>query len=262
MKLDLCLVSCDLNPMYYPYFPLVRQCWKNIVGIDCILILIAKEVPYELLSEKEHIILFPPLPNIPTAFQAQCIRLLYPSMLLQKYQGIIISDMDIIPLNKDYFVSHIATLPEDSFCVYRDVISEHKQYPMCYCVASSETWASVFDISIKNDIMEKIISWFCKDDYEISSPYSEMWAQDQKQLFEYVNRYDKVVRFTDENTNFSRLDRADINFIYNNKDEIKNNITNGKYSDFHLPRPYESHKMLINELIEMNQLISNFRDFV
>jgi hypothetical protein len=232
------------------------------VGIDCILILIAKEVPYELLSEKEHIILFPPLPNIPTAFQAQCIRLLYPSMLLEKYSGIIISDMDIIPLNKDYFVSHIEKLPEDTFCVYRDVISEHKQYPMCYCVASSETWASVFGIRIKNDIMEKLTTWFTKDDYVISSPYSEMWAQDQKQLYEYANKYDKIVKLTDEMTHFFRLDRADINFISNNKDEIKNNIINGKYCDFHLPRPYESHKNLINELIEINQLISNFRDFV
>jgi hypothetical protein len=241
----------------------VRKCWKTIVGIDCILILIAKEIPYELRDEKDNIILFPPLPHIPTAFQAQCIRLLYPSLLIKKYQGIIISDMDIIPLNKDYFVSSIEALPDDAFCIYRDVIpAEIKQYPMCYCVASSETWGSIFDIAIKNDIVEKLTAWYSKDDYEVSSPYSEMWAQDQKQLFLSANKYSAVVVLSDEKTGFSRLDRIHMNFIYNNTDKIKTNIANGNYADFHLPRPYETHKKMIHELISINDLLSNFRDFV
>lgn len=252
MKLDLCLVSCDLNPNYYPYFPLVKECWKTIVGIDCILILVANEIPYELMPEKDSIILFPPIKEIPTAFQAQCIRLLYPCILAKTYHGIIISDMDIIPLSRDYFMKSIQELPEDTFCVYRDVISEYRQYPMCYCAGSSAVWSVLFPVRIMNDLRECLRRWYNKDDYVISSPYSEMWAQDQTQLYISVNENCnnvKTVLMRDEATGYKRLDRLDINFIYENIDEIKKGIINGEYTDFHLPRPYHVHKVLLNELL-------------
>lgn len=254
MKLDLCLLSCDLNPMYYDFFPLIKKFWKKKVGIDCILILIANDVPYSLQNEADSIILFPPLKNIPTAFQAQCIRLLYPC-LLSKFEGIIISDMDIIPLQSDFFLKTIKDLDQKTtFCIYRDVISEHKQYPMCYCAASSETWRNLFDIHIINDIVLTLEKWYSKDDYAISSAFSEMWAQDQLQLFKAVSSSSSssvvVKKFTDEQTKFTRLDRADVDFISKNKNKIKKEIENGKYSDFHLTRPYKNYKELLDEILE------------
>ena len=253
MNLDLCLLSCDLNPMYYDFFPLIKKFWKKKVGIDCILILIANDVPYSLQNEADSIILFPPLKNIPTAFQAQCIRLLYPC-LLSKFEGIIISDMDIIPLQSDFFLKTIKDLDQKTtFCIYRDVISEHQQYPMCYCAASSETWRNLFDIHIINDIVLTLEKWYSKDDYAISSAFSEMWAQDQLQLFKAVSSSSSssvvVKKFTDEQTKFTRLDRADVDFISKNKNEIKKEIENGKYSDFHLPRPYKNYKELLDDIL-------------
>ena len=255
MKLDLCLLSCDLNPMYYDFFPLIKKFWKKKVGIDCILILIANDVPYSLRNEADSIILFSPLKNIPTAFQAQCIRLLYPC-LLTEFNGIIISDMDIIPLQSDFFLETIQELDQKTtFCIYRDVISEYQQYPMCYCAASSETWKNLFDIHIINDIVLTLEKWYSKDDYAVSSAFSEMWAQDQFQLFKTVSLVSHlsfsviIHKFTDEQTKFSRLDRADVDFISKNKKEIKNEIGNKKYSDFHLPRPYQNYKELLDELL-------------
>ena len=252
MLLDLCLVSCDLNPLYYDFYPMIRKFWKSVVGIDCILILVAEDVPYTLREERDSIILFPPLPNIPTAFQAQCIRLLYPCILTE-YKGIIISDMDIIPLDKRFFVDTIKDVKDDVFCIYRDVISEHKQYPMCYCAGSSATWNSIFKIRIIHDLRERIISWYCKDDYQISSANSEMWAQDQLQLYKYVSAVEEtktsVIKFTDKDTNFVRLDRGDIDFISKNKEEIKTQIEYGKFSDFHLPRPYSTYKSLFDQIL-------------
>lgn len=260
MKLDLCLLSCDLNPDYYPFFPFVRKLWKEIVGIDCILILVANELPYSLLSEKEHIIMFPPLPNIPTGFQAQCIRVLYPCLLDK--QGIIISDMDIVPLDRDFFLQ-VETYNDDAFVIYRDVISEYLQYPICYCAASSETWRNIFSITIMNDLRLILESWYSKDDYKISSATSEMWAQDQLKLFEAVNTYEmtsllsdvlqdkknkKVIHLFDEDTKFTRLDRSNLDYISNHIDDVKRDIVNQKYSDFHLPRPYEQHKNLLKSL--------------
>ena len=251
MYLDLCLLSCDLNSTYYEFYPLIRKFWKLKVGIDCILILVANEVPYSLLEHSDSIILFPPLKNIPTAFQAQCIRLLYPCLLTQ-YKGIIISDMDIIPLNGDFFNNTIKDLNQkNTFCIYRDVISQHNQYPMCYCAASSDTWQNMFRVYIMNDIVTRLEEWYSKNDYSISSASSEMWAQDQLQLYKYVSLslFIDIKRFTDDMTKFTRLDRGDINFISNNKSEIKKAIDSGKYCDFHLPRPYEEYKDLLDDLL-------------
>lgn len=252
MKLDLCLLSCDLNPMYYDFFPLIKTFWKKKVGIDCLLILVADEIPYSLREESDSIILFPPLKNIPTAFQAQCIRLLYPCLLTQ-FDGIIISDMDIIPLQSEFFLKTIENLDQNkTFCIYRDVISEYNQYPMCYCAASSETWRNLFNVNIINDIVVLLEKWYSKNDYAISSASSEMWAQDQLQLFKYVNNNSslEIKKFTDDQTKFTRLDRADVDFISKNKNEIKKEIENGKYSDFHLPRPYQNYKDLLDELLK------------
>lgn len=253
MYLDLCLLSCDLNPTYYDFFPLIKKSWKRVVGIDCILILIATEIPPSLQSEKESILLFPPIPNIPTAFQAQCIRVLYPCLLSSK-KGIIISDMDIIPLDNDFFCKTIQKLPETSFCIYRDVISEYRQYPICYCSASSETWRNVFRIYTTDDIVQTLTKWFSKNDYAISSASSEMWAQDQLQLFrcisEYTQRGGDVVKFTDEQTHFTRLDRGDILYIKENVALLKTQIKKGQFSDFHLPRPFQNYQTLLEMLLQ------------
>ena len=127
MKIDKCLVACDLNKIYTDFYPLVKKYWKHIVDIDTILILIADDIPSELKEFSEDIIVFAPIPDIPTAFQAQCIRILYPALL---NNNIIISDMDLICLNKRYYVDNVENFDESNFIIYRDVISEYKQYPM------------------------------------------------------------------------------------------------------------------------------------
>lgn len=238
MKLKYCLVACDLNDNYLRYYPFVKKYWKDVVNIDTILVLISNHVPDYLLEYKNDIILYKPIKNIPTAFQAQCIRVLYPS-LINTEETIIISDMDLIPLNKMYYVNNIS-LYNNSFVVYRNVIPEYKQYPICFCCASPYTWKEIFNIHSIDDITETLINWY-KDitDYQISSPYSIGWACDQLKLYEYVNKWNKsIIKLYDDITGFKRLDRLDINDIKNNTDLYKKRINEGYYSDFHLPRDF------------------------
>jgi hypothetical protein len=161
--------------------------------------------------------------------------------------------MDIIPLNNEFFSKTIEALKqENTFCIYRNVISEHKQYPMCYCAASSDVWRKIFKINIMNDLIETLTAWYSKDDYAISSPTSEMWAQDQLQLFRYIEEAQQtvdIVRYTDDQTHFTRLDRSQVDYITDNVMEIKSQIDDGKYSDFHLPRPFTAYKDLLELLL-------------
>lgn len=239
MIITKCLIACDLNEIYLDFYPIVRKYWKEIVGIDTVLILISDKIPDNMKEYENEIILFNPIPNIHTAFQAQCIRILYPSLLSF---NIIISDMDLIPLNRKYYIDNIRNIENnDSFIIYRDVISEYKQYPICFCLANSKIWEDIFDIHNENDIIERLKLWYkMYDNYQISSAYSLSWACDQLQLFEYVNNWkhqDKIIKLKDEDTKFNRLDRMDIQHIENDLDKYKLLILSDLYSDFHLPRP-------------------------
>jgi hypothetical protein len=252
MKITKCLVACDLNDVYLDFYPLVRKYWKNVVGIDTILILIADEIPYKMNEFRDEIILFKPVDDIHTSFQAQCIRILYPC-LFRSNENIIISDMDLIPLNQKYYVENVKDFDDDNFIVYRDVISEHKQYPICFCLANSKIWKDIFNIKNETDISDKLKLWYnMYDKYEISSAYSMSWACDQLQLFEYVNRWNvksnKLIKLKDEETNFKRLDRMEIDSIYNNLQKYKLMIQNETFSDFHLPRPLNQYSAVLKYL--------------
>jgi len=254
MKITKCLVACDLNDVYLDFYPLVRKYWKNVVGIDTILILIADEIPYKMNEFRDEIILFKPVDDIHTAFQSQCIRILYPC-LFRNNENIIISDMDLIPLNQKYYTENVKDFDDDSFIVYRDVISEHKQYPICFCLANSKIWKDIFNIKNEIDICDKLKLWYnMYDKYQISSAYSLSWACDQLQLFEYVNRWKngncnrKLIKLKDEDTNFKRLNRGkDIDNYDNN---LKLMIQNGIFSDFHLPRPLNQYSAVLKYLLE------------
>jgi hypothetical protein len=254
MKITKCLVACDLNDVYLDFYPLVRKYWKNVVGIDTILILIADEIPYKMNEFRDEIILFKPVDDIHTAFQSQCIRILYPC-LCRSDENIIISDMDLIPLNKKYYTENVKEFDDDSFIIYRDVISENKQYPICFCLANSKIWKDIFNIKNEIDICDKLKLWYnMYDKYQISSAYSLSWACDQLQLFEYVNRWKNgngnrnLIKLKDEETNFKRLNRGkDIDNYDNN---LKLMIQNEIFSDFHLPRPLNQYSVVLKYLLE------------
>ena len=71
-------------------------------------------------------------------------------------------------------------------------------------------------------------------------------------LFEYVNHWNEInnrlTTFSDEYTQFNRLDRSNILNIEKHSDEFKIKIKLGVYSDFHLPRQ-KCFKQLIIKLI-------------
>ena len=118
MRLTHVLLSCDANPAYLGFWPLVRRAWQEIVGIQPILVLIAdqSEVPDSALTGD--VVRFEPLPEVHRTFQAQCIRLLYPA-LMEADGAVLISDVDLLPVRSDYFHAPIRGLDERSFVVYK-----------------------------------------------------------------------------------------------------------------------------------------------
>ena len=95
-------MSSDTQPLYLDFFPLVHRVWRELVGVRCVLALIAEEIPPKLEHLKDDIVLFPPIDGVHPGFHALCIRLLAPQLVEEK-NAIIVSDIDMLPMDREYF---------------------------------------------------------------------------------------------------------------------------------------------------------------
>ena len=157
MLLDCVLTACNMNNLYYGFIPIFIKSWKKLYpNIDVIIILINDTIPKDIEEYKNYIILFNPIDNIPTDFISQYIRLLYPCILEYK-NGVMITDMDMIPMNRTYYTENIKSFDNNKFIYFREnVLFEHKQLAMCYNVAVPKIWKDIFKINSLEDIKNQI----------------------------------------------------------------------------------------------------------
>lgn len=236
VKIDRVILGCDANPMYLEFWPLVAKTWTEIVGVRPTLALIASKEVYidETLGD---VIRFEPIANIPTSFQAQIMRLLLPAYF--ENEVCIISDMDMIPLQRDFFVNNVSTCPDDSFIIFNDrgrYIGNSPEYLMCYIVAQGKTFKEIFCLSDTTEIPDRLCQWYMRN---------LGWTSDQQILFEAVNNWQhynsRVIKL-----GYAEPQRIDRAFWHYNKDLVR---TRKHYVDSHLLRPYSSYKNQIDELM-------------
>ena len=102
---------CNMHPHNY-YLEILTE--TGLIGflfclsIFILVIYISLVKKYFLNSplNKNNIIIFEPIKNILTSFTSQFIRLLYPCILNYK-NGVLITDMDMLPMNNTYYTENI-----------------------------------------------------------------------------------------------------------------------------------------------------------
>jgi hypothetical protein len=233
LKIDRVIVGCDLHREYIDFWPLVAKAWQQIVGVRPTLALIAPAHIYVDESVGD-VIRFDPIPGIPTHLQAQVIRLLLPTLFPD--EGCIISDMDMIPCSKDYFVNSVASIPDDCFVVYRDRAyppSEH-HYPMCYMAAKGSVFSEIFGVYNKDEFSTKIKQW-----YESNLG----WHTDQLIVYNALAAWPQAHRRCVKLGHGvpGRIDRGA--WRYNAELARK-----GHYIDAHLLKPYHQYHTAIDQL--------------
>ena len=242
MKLGTVLSAVNSNPLYLDFIPYFIKAWQNLFPkINIVIVLVSETIPSELESYKQYIYLFKPLHGLHTAYQAQMIRLLYPRELTTNQEGILITDIDMIPLNTKYYKENVKALPNNIFISYRDVLYP-EQLAMCYNIASQETWTKL----IGPGSVESLLHKFYNKAYT-GQPGHEGWYSDQEILIKAYESYKgpKII-LKDKYTEFNRLDREDK--VFDNKLSLKQAIQAQTYSDYHCLRPYDKHKQ-INDFI-------------
>lgn len=230
-KLKRALVASDTNPNYITFWPLVAKAWKKL-GLQPTLALIAPP-EFEVNTSCGEVIRFDPIPDIPTSFQAQVIRLLAPAYF--PLDEIVIADIDLIPLPgaRDFLFKSVKQYMDNVFIIYCSAFYGWEQrYPMTYVAGMGRTFKQVFRIGDVNEIPDIIRCW-----WELGWG----WDTDELLLYRYCAAWEhfrqrciRLPRVVDH-----RVDR--LNWKYN-----KHKIV--RYIDAHLPRPYSEYRHRINKL--------------
>ena len=229
MKLGAVLTAVNENIKYWRFVPLFIACWKKFFpDIEIVIVYIGIELPEELLPYKQYIRRFvPAIPDISTAYMSQIIRLAYPA-LLETTDGVLITDIDMIPMNSWFYSNALREISEEKIVSMRPRANE-KEYYMCYIVATPKTWGSTFDIKNLDDVYSFLIKNY---NLKYEDRYAgEGWTTDQEVL---AARLDALPANTlevlkDEETGYNRFEEY--------LDDIKillMGIYDGRYSDCHM----------------------------
>ena len=241
MILDCVLTACNNNELYIDFIPIFIKSWNKLYpNVDVKIVLINDTIPIQIEEYKNNIILFKPISNISTAFISQYIRLLYPCILNYK-NGVLITDIDMIPMNSTYYTKNIENISNNKFIYYRNVLLNDKEIAMCYNVALPETWKEIFNINSIDDIIKRLI--------DINNPN---WSTDQIDLYIYIMKWktktNNFIYLNDINTGFNRLNRNNFSL---NDNKIIQQIKQNYYSDYHMLRPYNEYKIINDEIFNL-----------
>lgn len=229
------ILSTNDHPDYIQFWPLVAQFWRDVVGARPTLAYI-NEQNAPLDASLGDIIKFKPIPGVPTSVHAQTIRLLLPTLFPDDI--CITSDIDMIPLQKNYFTDPLKDLKSGEFVVYRrDAYGEdQKRFPMCYFAAHGSTFKDIFNKDSR-PLDEVIRSWFA---------HRQGWSTDEYMATKLIHEWPKFdthcVLLKNTINAENRVDRS--NWQYDKK-----RLRERFYVDSHMLRSYEKHKERIDQLV-------------
>ncbi|OUU28807.1 MAG: hypothetical protein CBC04_00685 [Verrucomicrobia bacterium TMED44] len=242
MKIDTVILSSNDNPDYIQFWPIVSEAW-TLMGIEPILIYTGEQK----LKLKGNVISFYSK-NMNSSFVSQNIRILYPSLLDGK--TCIVSDIDNLPLSKNYFINSVVDFDSNSFIIYRPDACPPNMISMMWNAANSNTWKEIFSIDSEKNIEKILKKWYTKK-YTVEGA---AWYTDQIKLRKYVNKFAKknksrIVELNDDELGFYRFNRNRLEKHLN----MINESPNLKFTDFHMPRPFNEYDELINKVFEYHK---------
>lgn len=250
MKLDYVLVACNDNKHYLDFWPAVKTAWQEVVGVLCYMIYVGEALP-ENLKTDPGVIWFKPIEGWPTATQAQVIRLLYPA-LLDCSGAVMISDMDMIPMQSGFFRDGLSLFSDSQFVSLRGIDEHEKQIYMCYVAATPRTWRDMFKIETIEDIRSVMTA--LSQQYPADGMHGgNGWCTDQIVLYKKVKEWQRdlpervgLIPWTPQ---IPRLDRGNPMEWFYWTELLETKIMNKAYIDFHMP-PYEDFRDNIDNILK------------
>jgi hypothetical protein len=234
MRLTNVLASVNNNKDYYLFIPKQIIFWKKF-NIKFTAIFVGNKIPEEIIEYSDNIILWNENLDLNTSFIAQNIRIYYPALLdLPNDEMVMITDMDMLPMNSSYYCNGLENFVINDFIYYRHI--DGNQIYMCYNAAHPSTWKNVFNIHNKEDIKTRIYMTYNKSYNGV--PGGNCWSIDQEIMYTYLINYPNLKVL---NRPIKRLEtRNYINYLNNNTNNFIHN-----YDDAHFHRSYTKNESLI-----------------
>lgn len=234
LVLNRVILATNNDESYIEFWPIVAPLWEKM-GFRPTLALIADE-NCKVDTKIGDVLRFTPIPGVPESLYAQSIRLLLP--VLFPDDNCLISDIDMLPISRSYFVDGAAPCPENAFLLYRDKAygKNEKKYPMCYFGGKGKVFSSIFGISTKSEIRSLIKTW---------SKLGHGWNTDEIILYQYIKDWEQ------KGGNVFRLGHGvgpRLDRLYWHAQTRMLEIS--RYIDCHCPRPYHSNKRSIDRVVK------------
>lgn len=253
MKVDKVILGSTTHPFYLDFWPLVSKIWKIKFNIHPVLILIQDDENVKTTEEYGTVIYQKPIKDVPLNIQAQCCRYFYP-----RYEADttwMISDIDMLPISKSYFIDSILNISDDKFVN----LNAHSiaANPACYNIAKGKTFIEVLKLPETFEEYLFQTEWWKRGDvHRPDSGNSEFtcfnWCTDEQYSNEMIKKYHETV----DSTKFinpkrpggycaRRIDRIAWN-RWNRQQVIDEYML-----DAHSIRPYSKHKQEIDSLVQL-----------
>lgn len=235
LVIDRVILASNENPMYLNFWPLVSQAWNKRIGVRPTLFLIDEHnLPVD--TTYGDVIRIKPIPGVSTASHAQIIRLLAPIYFENEIS--LISDIDMLPLDKEYFVNSVKNIPDTMFVIYRDLAygKNASRFPMCYNAGKGYLFKEIFNIKSVEEIPAIIKRWMAK---------GLGWDTDELMLYAHTRQWPRFkthcILLGHTVVDDQRIDRARWGY---DKAKLKSNY----YIDAHMVRPLDKYYKEIREL--------------
>lgn len=241
MKINYVIMGSNMDPLYLDFWPIISKVWKEKFNIIPVLGLITNYDSDFIEDEYGIVKNFKVIEGIDSGLQSQLIRLFLTTQLAG---NLLISDIDMLPLSKQYFINNVQSFDEMNMYVMsadNEECLSNKEYPMCYILANNKTFRDCLNIESNwSEFINRI------------NNLKKGWATDQQFIFENINEYNSnnsgkvalLKRGWEHGRALKRIDR--IFWHYDPQAVVQD-----YYIDSHLLRPYQQYKTEIDKLINL-----------
>jgi len=245
MELKYSVVSSNSNPEYLDFWPYVAKAWKNLIELEPVLLYIDKDSPPEWVYDHGKVLYFQSIEEWDIVQQSQCIRFWAAKVLDAPF---IISDMDMLPISKEYYVGGVSDLGVNGIASYSSDIIKYRwyrtnpQYPMCYLAGDPKSFIDLLDL--KDDSHFSFLRRLKNMNIRYGTDQKFFYNQTLRKQKDYIKHMERG--WIEEKYATGRLDKA----IW-----PKPGYNPMEYIDCHLPRPYSNNKNICDDLFNKLNII-------
>jgi hypothetical protein len=249
MKIKYSIMSSDSNRIYLDFWPLISKLWKKVFEIEPILYYIDKDHNLDIDETYGKVIKLKPVPDVP--IYLQCLWVRYWSFVEYPDDVCVISDIDMLPLSKKYFIDSIENIDESKYVHLNPCIDSYGTLPSCYHVCKGSKFSQILEID--TDFSKSVTSLNNQNigrDPGFHLAGKTQWFADEKYSSDKILKYmqthpdDIVFLKRDGGQNGHRIDR--LRWTYD-----VDKLTSGGYYDSHSIRPYNQYKNEINKIADL-----------